>query len=108
MAQRGIREYDAKRLLARILPDTSRISPILGELALVGPETDLEELEAREPWLKTSRLVVKPDQLFGKEGQAWPGCPGCNLARGGEVPAGEYGCRGHSGRHCRQADTFPD
>ncbi|MDD1738816.1 MAG: ATPase [Methanothrix sp.] len=69
MAQRGIREYDAKRLLARILPEYLNDFSYRGELALVGPETDLEELEAREPWLKTSRLVVKPDQLFGKRGK---------------------------------------
>lgn len=69
MAQRGIREYDAKRLLARILPEYLKDFSYRGELALVGPETDLEELEAREPWMKTSRLVVKPDQLFGKRGK---------------------------------------
>ena len=69
MAQRGIREYDAKRLLARILPEYLKDFSYRGELALVGPETDLEELEAREPWLKTSLLVVKPDQLFGKRGK---------------------------------------
>ena len=68
MAQRGIREYDAKRLLARILPEYLKEFSYRGELALVEPETDLEELEANEPWLKTSRLVVKPDQLFGKRG----------------------------------------
>ena len=69
MAQRGIREYDAKRLLARILPEYLKDFSYRGTLALVEPETDLEELEAREPWMKTSRLVVKPDQLFGKRGK---------------------------------------
>ena len=69
MAQRGIREYDAKRLLARILPEYFKDFSYRGEMALVEPETDLEELEAREPWMKTSRLVVKPDQLFGKRGK---------------------------------------
>jgi len=69
MAQRGIREHDAKRLLARILPEYLKEFSYRGELALVEPETDLEELEANEPWLKTSRLVVKPDQLFGKRGK---------------------------------------
>ncbi|MGV8174104.1 MAG: ATP citrate lyase citrate-binding domain-containing protein [Methanothrix sp.] len=69
MAQRGIREYDAKRLLARILPEYLNDFSYKGELALVGPETDLEETAAINPWLKTSRLVVKPDQLFGKRGK---------------------------------------
>jgi ATP-citrate lyase beta-subunit len=81
MAQRGIREYDAKRLLAGFLPEYLNEFSYKGDLALVGPETDLEELAAREPWLKKDRLVVKPDQLFGKRGKHglvlldanWPG-----------------------------------
>jgi len=69
MAQRGIREYDAKRLLARFLPEYLNDFSYKGDLALVGPETDLEELASTHPWLKTARLVVKPDQLFGKRGK---------------------------------------
>jgi len=69
MAQRGIREYDAKNLLARYLPEYLDDFSYKGNLALVGPETDTEELEAANPWLKTTRLVVKPDQLFGKRGK---------------------------------------
>jgi len=69
MAQRGIREYDAKRLLAKYLPEYLNEFSYKGDLALVGPETDLEDLAARNPWLKKERLVVKPDQLFGKRGK---------------------------------------
>jgi len=69
MAQRGIREFDAKNLLARYLPQYLDDFSYKGNLALVGPETDLEELESANPWLKTTRLVVKPDQLFGKRGK---------------------------------------
>lgn len=69
MAQRGIREYDAKRLLARYLPEYLHDFSYKGDLVLVGPETDLEELAAANPWLKTEGLVVKPDQLFGKRGK---------------------------------------
>ena len=69
MAQRGIREYDAKNLLARYLPEYLDDFSYKGNLALVGPETDIEGLEAENPWLKTTRLVVKPDQLFGKRGK---------------------------------------
>jgi len=69
MAQRGIREYDAKRLLAKYLPEYLNEFSYKGDLALVSPETDLEELAAANPWLKTERLVVKPDQLFGKRGK---------------------------------------
>lgn len=38
-------------------------------LVLVGPETDLADLPAQYPWLKTTKLVAKPDQLFGKRGK---------------------------------------
>lgn len=38
-------------------------------LVLVGPETDLAALPAGHPWLKTAKLVAKPDQLFGKRGK---------------------------------------
>ncbi len=69
MAQRGIREYDAKRLLAGFLPEYLNEFSYKGDIALVGPETDLEALASTYPWLKTSRLVVKPDQLFGKRGK---------------------------------------
>jgi ATP-citrate lyase beta-subunit len=39
------------------------------QLALVGPQTKPAELLREHPWLKTSRLVAKPDQLFGKRGK---------------------------------------
>ena len=69
MAQRGIREFDAKRLLAKYLPEYLNEFSYKGDLALVSPEVDLEVLAAANPWLKTERLVVKPDQLFGKRGK---------------------------------------
>ncbi|HPC88867.1 MAG TPA: ATP citrate lyase citrate-binding domain-containing protein [Methanothrix sp.] len=69
MAQRGIREYDAKRLLARFLPEYLDGFSYKGDIALVGPETDLEALASNHPWLETTKLVVKPDQLFGKRGK---------------------------------------
>jgi len=70
MAQKGIREYDAKRLLAKAISEFSQ-----GELAfddclvLVTPDTDLAGLPAEYPWLKDTPLVAKPDQLFGKRGK---------------------------------------
>ncbi len=69
MAQRGIREYDAKRMLARLLPQYLNDFSYKGNIVLVGPETDLDELAAANPWLKSERLAVKPDQLFGKRGK---------------------------------------
>ncbi len=35
----------------------------------VNQSTDFSELLDREPWLKTTQLVVKPDMLFGKRGK---------------------------------------
>ena len=32
-------------------------------------ETSFQELVEANPWLKTTRLVVKPDMLFGKRGK---------------------------------------
>jgi ATP-citrate lyase beta-subunit len=69
MAQRGIREFDAKRLLAKYLPEYLNDFSYKGNLILVGPETNLKELAADYPWLESERLVVKPDQLFGKRGK---------------------------------------
>lgn len=67
MAQRGIREYDAKRILAEHIEKLSdgKIK-YHGKVALVAPGTDIDALSEKEPWLKTDKLVVKPDQLFGK------------------------------------------
>ncbi|MEE9541907.1 MAG: ATP citrate lyase citrate-binding domain-containing protein [Candidatus Bipolaricaulota bacterium] len=70
MAQKGIREYDAKRLLAKAIPEISGNKLRFNdELVLVSPETDLAALPNEHPWLKDQRLVVKPDQLFGKRGK---------------------------------------
>ena len=70
MAQRGIREYDAKRMLASQLPKyLGKDFRYEGKVALVGPDTDLAALAEEMPWLSKERLVVKPDQLFGKRGK---------------------------------------
>jgi len=63
MAQRGITEYDAKRMLA------TAIEGYNGEVVLLGPGEDLESKVADNPWLKSKKLVAKPDQLFGKRGK---------------------------------------
>lgn len=69
MAQRGIREYDGKRILFEQLPkylDWFKTKP---RLALVTPDTDPKNLLKDHPWLKSENLVAKPDQLFGKRGK---------------------------------------
>ncbi|MFH1874426.1 MAG: ATP citrate lyase citrate-binding domain-containing protein [Pseudomonadota bacterium] len=62
MAQKGIREYDAKRMLAKALGLEAKV-------ALVGPDTDLKTITKKHAWLLKEKLVVKPDQLFGKRGK---------------------------------------
>ncbi|KYK36427.1 MAG: ATPase [Theionarchaea archaeon DG-70] len=67
MAQRGIREYAAKKMLARHWSDYfPTLEKFEGKVALVTPQTDIDGLASEHPWLKTENLVVKPDQLFGK------------------------------------------
>ncbi|MCF7794601.1 MAG: ATPase [Candidatus Cloacimonetes bacterium] len=69
MAQKGIREFDAKRMMSKALPEFSN-GKIKFEVSqvLIGPKTDLQKLADENPWLKTAKLVAKPDQLFGKRG----------------------------------------
>ncbi|MFQ5834433.1 MAG: ATP citrate lyase citrate-binding domain-containing protein [bacterium] len=67
MAQRGIREYEGKKMLARYWSEYFKgIKKYEGKLALVNPKTDMDALIKENPWLRKEKLVVKPDQLFGK------------------------------------------
>jgi len=63
MAQRGITEFDAKRMLATV------IDGYAGEVVLVRKGETLKEKVKDNPWLGAKKLVVKPDQLFGKRGK---------------------------------------
>lgn len=70
MAQRGIREYEGKKILfdglAKYMPVFKGKSE---KLALVRPGTDPKQLVKDHPWLLKEKLVAKPDQLFGKRGK---------------------------------------
>ncbi|KAJ3702140.1 hypothetical protein LUZ61_005845 [Rhynchospora tenuis] len=69
MARKKIREYDSKRLLKEHLKRISGIDlQILS--AQVTESTDFKELAEKEPWLESTKLVVKPDMLFGKRGKS--------------------------------------
>lgn len=63
MARKGIREYDAKRMLATAL------SGYDGKAVLVSPGENLKDKLADNPWLSEGTLTAKPDQLFGKRGK---------------------------------------
>ncbi|MFO7677642.1 MAG: ATP citrate lyase citrate-binding domain-containing protein [Thermoplasmatota archaeon] len=70
MAQRGIREYDGKKMLAKHWIDyISKDFKFPGKVVLVDPKTNLDDLPKKYKWLKEEKLVVKPDQLFGKRGK---------------------------------------
>jgi ATP-citrate lyase beta-subunit len=70
MAQRGIREFDGKKMLANNWSAYfSKELKYPGKVVLVTPETKLDSLPMKFPWLNKEKLVVKPDQLFGKRGK---------------------------------------
>lgn len=70
MAQRPIREYEAKRMLAEHWRRyVGELFDFPGRLAGVTPETDLEELAAENDWIGKEKLVVKPDMIVGKRGK---------------------------------------
>ena len=70
MAQRGIREYDAKALLHRLWTEyfgTTFTCPF--QSVLVTSVEELEEAARKNDWLNTESLVIKPDMLFGERGK---------------------------------------
>lgn len=70
MAQRAIKEFDAKLMLSRYWSEYfSKDFTYPGKVVLVGPDVNLDQLVKKNPWLKKEKLVVKPDQLFGKRGK---------------------------------------
>jgi len=70
MAQKPIREYDAKKMLAKYWEEyVGDVLKIGTKVALVAPDTDLEQLAKDNPWLTEEKLVVKPDMLMGKRGK---------------------------------------
>ena len=71
MAQKAIREYDGKKMIARLLPNYSGGSVTMPEKCVqVRPETKFSDLEHENPWLVTTKLAVKPDQLIKRRGKA--------------------------------------
>jgi ATP-citrate lyase beta-subunit len=70
MAQRGIREYDGKKMLAKYWTEyISKDFTFPGKIVLVDPKTKIDDLPKKFKWLTQEKLVVKPDQLFGKRGK---------------------------------------
>ena len=69
MAQKAIREYDAKSILAKhwdkYFPDFNYAY----ETVMVENGADLTEAAKTNAWLNEKTLVAKPDMLFGKRGK---------------------------------------
>ena len=70
MAQKNIYEYDAKKLLANELPKYFPNFNYHNKLAIIESDTNFDNLSNEHPWIKSEKVVVKPDQLFGKRGKA--------------------------------------
>lgn len=69
MARKKIREFESKRILKEHLKRLADISLDV-KSAQVTESTEFNELADKEPWLATTKLVVKPDMLFGKRGKS--------------------------------------
>jgi ATP-citrate lyase beta-subunit len=70
MAQKGIREFHGKRMLAEnLVKFFGRDFGYDGKIALIDSDTDWDALAKENPWLLNTPLVAKPDQLFGKRGK---------------------------------------
>jgi len=70
VAQKPIREYDAKNLLHQHWPRFGGPDPRpAAQLAQVTPDTTLDALVRERPWLVQSRLALKPDVVAGRRGK---------------------------------------
>ena len=68
MARKKIREYSSKQLLKAHLARLSGTDlPI--QAVQVTSDTNFRELAEQNVWLRSTKLVVKPDMLFGKRGK---------------------------------------
>eukprot|EP00002_Diphylleia_rotans_P006483 TRINITY_DN15841_c0_g1_i1.p1 TRINITY_DN15841_c0_g1~~TRINITY_DN15841_c0_g1_i1.p1 ORF type:complete len:1117 (+),score=231.56 TRINITY_DN15841_c0_g1_i1:73-3423(+) len=70
MSLKAIRERDGKHILTKHLASYSDGNVVLNnKFAAITPETNLETLPDTHPWLLTSPLVAKPDQLIKRRGK---------------------------------------
>ena len=69
MAQKAIREYDAKSILAKHWDKYFPNFTYAYETVLVQNGSELKEAAKTHKWLNEKPLVAKPDMLFGKRGK---------------------------------------
>jgi ATP citrate (pro-S)-lyase len=71
MSAKAVREYHGKKLIANHVKKVSEGKHVIDDRSvLITPDTDLEALSKDEPWLTSTELVVKPDQLIKRRGKA--------------------------------------
>jgi len=69
MAQKAIREYDAKSILAKHWDKYFPNFTYSYETVMVQNGSELREAAKSKSWLNEKTLVAKPDMLFGKRGK---------------------------------------
>ncbi|HSR73962.1 MAG TPA: hypothetical protein VLL31_03890, partial [Sulfurovum sp.] len=69
MAQKAIREYDAKSILAKHWDKYFPNFTYAYETVMVQSGSELKEDAKEKAWLNEKTLVAKPDMLFGKRGK---------------------------------------
>ncbi len=69
MAQKAIREYDAKSILAKHWDEFFPEFTYAYETVIVENSEQLSNEAKDKEWLKNKPLVVKPDMMFGKRGK---------------------------------------
>lgn len=67
MAAKAIREATGKDLINRKLPVGTKVAKC--RFVLITETTNWIDIVNEHPWLKTERLVVKPDQLIKRRGK---------------------------------------
>jgi succinyl-CoA synthetase beta subunit len=71
MSSKAVREYHGKKLLAKYVKEVSGGKHLMDDRSvLVTGITNLEASVVAEPWLESTSLVVKPDQLIKRRGKA--------------------------------------
>jgi ATP-citrate lyase beta-subunit len=70
LARKAIREYQGKNLIYKFFNEyIPKPWNYPFNCVEITPNTDLNRLTEKFPWLKNEKLVVKPDQIIGKRGK---------------------------------------
>ena len=71
MSAKAVREHHGKKLIAKYVKEVSNGTHIIDDRSvLITKTTDVDSVINDNPWLLTTRLVVKPDQLIKRRGKA--------------------------------------